>query len=333
MKKETKFDLALSFAGEDRDYVDQVATLLKQKGITVFYDLFEEANLWGKNLYDYLSDIYQNQARFTIMFISKHYNKKLWPDHERQSMQARAFQENQEYILPARFDDTVISGILPTVGYIDLKTKTPEQLVDIIEKKLIYCGGTIPSENLRKSLSSISPIPKIKPLKNTVSVSDEHGLFIENAQIVFSADNGTYLMGHTNSLGKCDIFIETIREYSVLVAHPNYPSVVLDRFDPNTDLDVSLNCIDNVGSIVIQSTGYIPGLKGRLNPILDSSSRRYLYADNIAINGGCNQPVTFSLNELLILEDCNGVNMNLIFRFINGHTTALIDYIKPIYQK
>src|SRR5439155_24562734 len=32
----------------------------------------------------------------------------------------RAFMEKREYILPARFDDTQIPGVLPTVGYIDL---------------------------------------------------------------------------------------------------------------------------------------------------------------------------------------------------------------------
>src|SRR5690606_1305684 len=116
-----EFEIALSFAGEDREYIDRVATLLQKDGIKIFYDSFEEENLWGKNLYDYLSDIYQNKAKFTIMFISEHYAKKLWTNHERQAMQARAFQERQEYILPARFDDTEIPGVLPTVGYISLK--------------------------------------------------------------------------------------------------------------------------------------------------------------------------------------------------------------------
>jgi len=101
---EREFDIALSFAGEDRGYVDQVANLLRDSGVKVFYDLFEEANLWGKNLYDYLSDVYTNKAVYTIMFISKHYADKLWCSYERQSMQARAFQEHQEYILPARFE-------------------------------------------------------------------------------------------------------------------------------------------------------------------------------------------------------------------------------------
>ena len=57
-----EFDIALSFASENRDYVDQVANLLRDSGVKVFYDLFEEANLWGKNLYDYLSDIYINTS-------------------------------------------------------------------------------------------------------------------------------------------------------------------------------------------------------------------------------------------------------------------------------
>lgn len=71
------------------------------------------------------------------MFISDFYSKKLWPNLERQSMQARAFQENEEYVLPARFDDTVIPGILPTIGYIDLRFKKPSQFVDIRNKQRI----------------------------------------------------------------------------------------------------------------------------------------------------------------------------------------------------
>src|ERR1700730_1996566 len=49
--------------------------------------------------------------------------------------------------------------------------------------------------------------------------------------------------------------------------------------------EIVLPRTDNVGSMVIDSTGYIPGLAGRLTPILDSINRTYLYADNIAIDG------------------------------------------------
>jgi hypothetical protein len=131
-----QYDIALSFAGEDRYYVDQVAELLRAAGVRVFYDRFEEANLWGKNLYDYLSDVYKNQARYTVMFISEHYAKKIWTSHERRSAQQRALAENVEYILPARFDDANVPGLPTTVGYLSLQGREPQNLVDLIVEKL-----------------------------------------------------------------------------------------------------------------------------------------------------------------------------------------------------
>jgi len=123
--KSFEYDVALSFAGEDRDYVNAVAICLKSSGIKVFYDKFKQVNLWGKDLYTHLDEVYRNKARFCIMFISKHYQRKIWTNHERESAQARAFQENEEYILPARFDDIEIPGVRPTVGYISLGDYTP----------------------------------------------------------------------------------------------------------------------------------------------------------------------------------------------------------------
>lgn len=36
MKRKMEYDIALSFAGEDRDYVDDVANILRLKGISIF---------------------------------------------------------------------------------------------------------------------------------------------------------------------------------------------------------------------------------------------------------------------------------------------------------
>lgn len=328
--RKTKFDIALSFAGEQREYVEQVANILNQKGISTFYDTFEEADLWGKNLYDYLSDVYMNQARFTIMFISEDYSRKLWTNHERQSMQAKAFQESSEYVLPAKFDDTEIPGVLPTTGYISLKNKTPEEFVSIIEKKLIYSGRTIPSESLRSALSTIITIPKIDPKNIVLSVISNDNP-IQGAQVYLIADNGTTLNVATDIEGKASFNIVTRRLYSVLVAHPDYLSAVIEQYDPSEDLKITLKTLENVGSIVCSSTCHIRGLQGRLNPILDSP-RKYFYADNIAIEGGKEQPVLFELNEPVQVEDCNGIIMNLIFRFMLGRTT-LIDYVKPVFKQ
>jgi hypothetical protein len=130
------YDVALSFAGEDRAYVAQVAAKLQGAGVRVFYDEYEKVSLWGKDLYVHLHDVYHNAAEYTVMFISEHYARKLWTNHERQSAQARAFVENREYILPARFDDTTIPGLTSTVGYVDLRGVGPGELAGMIVRKV-----------------------------------------------------------------------------------------------------------------------------------------------------------------------------------------------------
>jgi hypothetical protein len=139
-----KYHVALSFAGEDREYVEQVANYLRASGVDVFYDLFEEEDLWGKNLYEHLTSVYRDQALFTVMFVSAFYVKKLWGNLERKSAQARAFRESSEYILPAMFDTSVeVPGMLETTGYVDLSKKTPEKLADLIVRKLKKSGVTL----------------------------------------------------------------------------------------------------------------------------------------------------------------------------------------------
>lgn len=131
-----KYDVAFSFAGEDRAYVEQVATILKTAGVSVFYDNFEKVNLWGKNLIDHLAEIYQKRSRFVVMFISKHYVGKPWPGHERTHAQARALLATEEYILPARFDDTEVPGLAGTVGYVSLQGMAPQDFADLIRQKI-----------------------------------------------------------------------------------------------------------------------------------------------------------------------------------------------------
>jgi hypothetical protein len=134
--KKYEYDVALSFAGEEREYVEKVAIYLKENGISVFYDDFEKVKLWGVDLYDHLSEVYQKKAKYCVIFISRNYAKKVWTNHERKSAQARAIGEKEEYILPARFDNTELPGILPTIGYINISNLSPEELGQLIIQKI-----------------------------------------------------------------------------------------------------------------------------------------------------------------------------------------------------
>lgn len=131
-----KYDIVLSFAGEDRTYVEGVAEYLEQRGIVVFYDKYEEVTLWGKDLSEHFDSVFRKQGRFCVMFISKHYAEKVWTRHERRSALARALEERVEYVLPVRFDASEIPGLRPNIGYLDLTKLLPEELGQRILQKL-----------------------------------------------------------------------------------------------------------------------------------------------------------------------------------------------------
>jgi hypothetical protein len=135
-RQEFEYDFCLSFAGEQRVYVEEVASELKSRGIRVFFDDYEKAELWGKDLYAHLDEVYQHLGQYCILFASVEYARKVWTGHERRSAQARALKEKREYILPARFDDTAIPGLPDTVHYVDLRNTTPRQLADLAVAKL-----------------------------------------------------------------------------------------------------------------------------------------------------------------------------------------------------
>lgn len=159
---EFEFQIALSFAGEQKAYVDQVAFLLREIKVSVFYHPYQEANTWGKNLADHLHDVYRNKAQYVVIFVSKEYAAKAWPDHERKSAQEKALTLNREYILPARFDDTELPGLHTTMAYVDLRKKTPQELCLLIAAKLRIGGGTSLAEKLNNAvyLSSSGEKPK-----------------------------------------------------------------------------------------------------------------------------------------------------------------------------
>ena len=65
------YQMALSFAGEQRPYVEEVAQHLATRGIAVFYDKFECVRLWGQDLAEAFHTAFERQSDFVVMFISK----------------------------------------------------------------------------------------------------------------------------------------------------------------------------------------------------------------------------------------------------------------------
>jgi TIR domain len=146
---EWRWDVALSFAGAQRGYVEQVAQALKARGIRCFYDADEEIDLWGKFLPEELPAIYGEQAAAVVMFVSAEYANRDWTRLERRAALSRAVRERREYVLPARFDDSVLPGLLPDMVTVDLRGRPAQQFADMIADKLAKLGITGPAPATR----------------------------------------------------------------------------------------------------------------------------------------------------------------------------------------
>ncbi len=137
MTSDTEYDVALSFAGEDREYVEHVAKCLQRRGMRVFYDRSEEVELWGKDLAVALDEVYRKKARRVVLFISAAYARKAWTTFEKGCAIAGAIARiGQDFILPARFDDTEIPSLNPGIGYVDLRTHTAPAFAKILVNKV-----------------------------------------------------------------------------------------------------------------------------------------------------------------------------------------------------
>lgn len=171
------FDLALSFAGEDRPTAQKLALLLKRKGIRVFYDEDAQGDLLGETLTEYLIDLYKNRATYCAVLVSKHYVAKRWTRHEWKAAQARAFEEIDEpYILPVRLDDIELPGLLPTIGYISLTGSTHAKVASLIAQKvrsdakinrlLRTASQAFEQGKFKKAITQLKELPQSRLLKS-----------------------------------------------------------------------------------------------------------------------------------------------------------------------
>ena len=131
-----RYQVGLSFAGEQRDYVEEVARHLQSRSIAVFYDGFEEVALWGRSGVETFHEAFAEQSACVVMFISEAYVSKAWPNHERRSALSRMIKAKDEYILPVRFDDTRVPGLPTDIIYECAQERTPAQLATMIARKL-----------------------------------------------------------------------------------------------------------------------------------------------------------------------------------------------------
>lgn len=152
---------------------------------------------------------------------------------------------------------------------------------------------------------------------------------LEGAQVVAHYPNKTWMEATTDSFGRAAFEFYAERPITVYCAAPGHTGHVERDWRPPHPLSIPLTELPEGGSAIFtEGTGRLPGLRGRLNLILDDLDRTYLYTTNVAIEHGMQEPVHFKLNQPLRLTDVLGSEWTVRFIDMFGKS-ALIEYRPP----
>lgn len=176
------------------------------------------------------------------------------------------------------------------------------------------------------------PAAKLDSTPNTVDVVvHSGGEPLSGVDVLVLFPNKTWKQDMTDRSGKAGVDLHSTHlPMTVFAAAPGHSAGHVEGWIPaEGEPTIELSPIAGGGSVIFeQGTGEIPGVAGRLNPIRDDLDRTYLYASNVAINGGMPQPVSFALTEPLHLMDADGHEMTASVVDIVGRS-ALLEYHPP----
>jgi hypothetical protein len=132
--KSYKYKVALSFPGEVREKVEEIAKGLARRigKDKVFYDKFHEAELARPNLDVYLQSIYHDKSKLVVLFLCEDYEKKEWCGLEWRAIRDLIKKRSDESIMPLRLDNADISGLFSIDGYIDIRGRATTEIINLI---------------------------------------------------------------------------------------------------------------------------------------------------------------------------------------------------------
>jgi len=103
-----EFDIAISFAGQNRILAKHIAEQLLSLDVQVFYDENFESNYLGKAWSKEFTRIFGSSSRYVLCLLDANYQEKIWPTFEREIFVPRI---QKAEVIPVYLDDTPIVGM------------------------------------------------------------------------------------------------------------------------------------------------------------------------------------------------------------------------------
>ena len=305
-KDQSRYAVFLSYAYEDLDEAARLAMCLEELGLPTF---FQKEPIRDKKIDESLMDNIDRSAHMVVV-LGKSAGRRRWQHYEvRTFLRQAATDEGTRLLIPLILegkDSADIPDFLRQYNSIRFRgdyEATANEILRVVEPT----SGAVEWEG-----SALS-----------VRTTTDGDIPISEVALCALASNGTTVSAFTDQNGAASLRLRKGQDYTLLVAHPQHPSRMVEGVSGGTQVDVRLPMGRHGGSLIIHSSGHIPGLNGRVDPILDTSSRTYLYADNISMNGEHKQPYKFVPNVPFELEDAQGAKFEVNVKLIYGRTTLL----------
>ncbi len=205
----------------------------------------------------------------------------------------------------------VKSGATVTSSHFGAFERVASAVPGVVARTLVYGGA----ETQARSACDVVPLEQFRDALRRFDADMSvrvtcGGEPVAGADVLALFPNKTWQRASSDSAGLARLKLYTTdAAMTVYVAAAGLGAAVEDGWVPAEGaLEVQLEAVSDGGSVIFaDQTGYVPGLEGRLNPILHTPTRTYLYATNVAIDGGQQQPVDFTVGGTpLNLVDAHG---------------------------
>lgn len=133
-----RFRVAFSFAGEKREFVAALASLLAEEfgRKRILYDKFHEAEFARRDLGIYLPELYHKESDLVVIVVSPSYDQKQWTGLEWTAIHDLLSQRRHDEVMLCRFDHATATGLYSTAGFVELDGRKPEDIRDLILERL-----------------------------------------------------------------------------------------------------------------------------------------------------------------------------------------------------
>lgn len=130
------YDVAISYAGEQKEIASRVANILRADHFKVFFAPDRESEYIAEDMIAQFYRIYRYESRYVAAFVTEDYLRKDITMHEARTAMLRRQEEGRNCLIPIYFGKAALPRLDPDIHYIQADDLREVELADKIRSVL-----------------------------------------------------------------------------------------------------------------------------------------------------------------------------------------------------